>query len=73
MDSAAALKCNGYGFESLLAEYLDKQRQCTLEGEVWYMNVQESVHWGVVYIGDPSFANLSLKLTYQEVTCLIRH
>ena len=24
MGSAAALKCNGYGFESLLAGYLDK-------------------------------------------------
>ena len=42
VDSAAALKCNGYGLESLLPGHLEK-------GSVhwrglWYVNVQGSVH-----------------------------
>ena len=26
-----------------------KERQCTLEGQAWYVNVQGSVHWKEVY------------------------
>ena len=30
-----------------------KERQCTLKGQAWYVNVQDSVHWkGVYTVGD---------------------
>ena len=39
--SAPALKCKDYRLESQLAEHLDsvRERQCTLEGEAWYVSV----------------------------------
>ena len=49
VDSAAALKCNGYDLKSLLAEHL-RQWQCTLLG-AWYVNVLGSVQCVVVYTG----------------------
>ena len=58
MDSALALKYHSYGLESWLAVHLEKgsalrERQCTLEGEAWYVNVQGNVHWeGVYSIGE---------------------
>ena len=35
-------------FESQLARAL-KERQCTLKGQAWYVNVRGSVHWKRVY------------------------
>ena len=59
-----------------------KERQCTLKGQAWYVNVRGSVHWkGVYRVGDrdlgvQNFFNWFLKLTNQrrpKVTCLVRH
>ena len=81
MDSVLVLRYHGSGFESQLARAL-KERQCTLEGQAWYVNVQGSVHWkGVYRVGDrdlgvQNFFNWFLKLTNQKrskVTCLVRH
>ena len=44
MDSAPALKCNDYRLESRIARQLEKSK-CTLEREVWYVNIWHSVHW----------------------------
>ena len=46
VDSAPAFKCNIYRLKPWLAGHL---RQCTLEGEVWNVNVGDSVHWEGVY------------------------
>ena len=36
-----------------------KERQCTLKGQAWYVNVRGSVHWkGVYRVGDRIMANL---------------
>ena len=52
MDSAAALKCNGSELESWLVGHL-REKQCTLEGQAQYVNVQGSVHWeGVHSVGE---------------------
>ena len=81
MDRALVLRYHGCGFESQLARAL-KERQCTLEGQARYVNVQGSVHWkGVYRVGDrdPGVQNFFvwfLKLTNQrrpKVTCLVRH
>ena len=81
MDSALVLRYHGCGFDSQLAMAL-KERQCTLKGQAWYVNVQSSVHWkGVYRVGDrdlgvQKFFNWFLKLTNQKrpkVTCLVRH
>ena len=81
MVSAAVLKCNGLQFESSLARVL-RQRQYTLEGEAWYVNVQGSVHWGCaaffVFVIETDqlemtqshMFNTSLKLIYHK--CLMR-
>ena len=46
------LRYQGIGFESQLARAL-KERQCTLKGQVRYVNVQGSVHRkGVCRVGD---------------------
>ena len=45
MVSASILKCYGCEFESLVGRAL-KERQCMLEGQARYVNVQGSVHWG---------------------------
>ena len=59
-----------------------KERQCTLKGQAWYVNVWGSVHWkgvyrvGDGYLGVQNFLNWFLKLTNQKrpkVTCLVRH
>ena len=42
MDSAAALKCNGYGLESLLTGYLD-------QGSVHRRDAQYVTVWGIVH------------------------
>ena len=81
MDRALVLRYHGCGFESQLARAL-KERQCTLKGQAWYVNVQGSVHCKVVYrvgdrdLGVQNFLNWFLKLTNQrrpKVTCLVRH
>ena len=52
MGRALVLRYHGCGFESQLARAL-KERQCTLEGQAWYVNEQGSVHWkGVYRVGD---------------------
>ena len=43
MNNAAALKCNNYWLEFLLAGHLDKG-SVHWRG-VWYVNVQGNVHW----------------------------
>ena len=48
MDRALVLRYHDCGFESQLARAL-KERQCTLEGQAPYVNVQGSVHWKGVY------------------------
>ena len=81
MDRALVLRYHGCGFKSQLARAV-KERQCTQEGQAWYVNVQGSVHWkGVYRVGDrdlgvQNFLNWFLKLTNQKrpkVTCLVRH
>ena len=81
MDRALVLRYHGCRFESQLARAL-KERQCTLEGKAWYVNVQGSVHWKGVYragdrdLGVQIFFFWFLKLTNQrrpKVTCLVRH
>ena len=47
MDSAAALKCSGYGFKLSLAEYLDKGSVHWRGGQS--VNVWGSAHWEGVY------------------------
>ena len=74
VDHAAALKCCGYGFESLLAGYLDKGSVHCRGPQ--FVIVQGSVQCGGMYTGDTFFKNLSLKLTNQKqpkVTCVIQH
>ena len=35
-----------------------KERQCTLKGQAWYVNVRGSVHWkGMYRVGDRIMAN----------------
>ena len=52
MDRALVLRYHGCGFESQLAR-ASKERQCTLEGQARYVNVQGSVHCkGVYRVGD---------------------
>ena len=80
MNRALVLRYHGGGFESQLARAL-KERQCTLEGQAWYVNVWGSVHWkGVYRVGDRDLGVQNffwfLKLTNQrrpKVTCLVRH
>ena len=81
MDRALVLRYHGCGFKSQLARAL-KERQCTLKGQAWYVNVPGSVHCKGVYrvvdrdLGVQSFFNWFLKLTDQrrpKVTCLVRH
>ena len=65
------LYSHGCGFESQLARAL-KERQCTLKGQAWYVNVWGSVHRkGVCGVGDrdlggAKFFNWFLKLTNQR-------
>ena len=75
------LRCQDTGFESQLARAL-KERQCTLKGQAWYVNVRGSVHCkGVCRVGDrdlgvQNFFFWFFKLTNQrrpKVTCLVRH
>ena len=42
VNSAAALKCNGYRLESLLAQHLNKGSEH--RRGAWYVNVHGSVH-----------------------------
>ena len=81
MDRALVLRYHGCGFESQLARAL-KERQCTLKGQAWYVNVQGSVHCkGVYRVGDrdlgvQNFFNWFLKLTNQrqpKLICLVHH
>ena len=53
MDSAAALKCNGYKLKSLLPSTLTKV--VYIGGEAWYVNIQDS------RLGQSNFLNSSLK------------
>ena len=38
----------GCGFETQLAR-TSKERQCSLKGQAWYVNVRGIVHWKGVY------------------------
>ena len=81
MDRALVLRYHGCGFESHLARAL-KERQCTLKGQAWYVNVRGSVHCKGGYrvrdrdLDVQNFFNWFFKLTNQrrpKVTCLVRH
>ena len=81
MDRELVLRYDGIRFESQLARAI-KERQCTLKGQAWYVNVRGTVHCeGVYKVGDrdlgvQNFLNWFLKLTNQrrpKVTCLVRH
>ena len=73
MDRVLVLRYHGCGFESQLARAL-KERQCTLEGQARYVNVQGSVHWkGVYRVGDKDlwvqiFFCLVFKIDQSETT-----
>ena len=71
MDRALVLRYLGIGFESQLARAL-KERQCTLKGQAWYVNVRSSVHCkGVYRVGDrdlgvQNFLNWFFKIDQSE-------
>ena len=73
MDRALVLRYHGCGFESQLARAL-KERQCTLKGQAWYVNVWGSVHRkGVCGEGDrdlgvQNFFFLVFKIDQSETT-----
>ena len=72
VDSASALKC--YGLQAgILAGRALREKQCTLEREARYMNVQDSVHWeGVYSVGVPTrdakFFKFIIKIDQSETT-----
>ena len=65
MDSAPTLKYYGHQLESSASRTL-RERQCTLEGKVRYVNVQGSVHWRECTLGVQHTLIDILKLTNQK-------
>ena len=65
MDRALVLRYQGCEFKSQVARAL-KERQCTLKGQAWYVNVRGSVHCkGVCRVGDKDLGLQNFFLVFE--------